>query len=67
MGDVVNLRRARKDRARREKEAQAQENRVAFGRPKGERELSAAQKRLDNARLDAHRRETPPETSDAPE
>ena len=47
MGEVVNLRRARKDRARREKEAQAQENRVAFGRSKAERELTAAQTKLE--------------------
>ncbi len=59
MGEVVNLRRARKDRARREKEAQAQENRVAFGRSKAERELSAAKKSLESQRLDAHKRESP--------
>ncbi|CAJ0850781.1 hypothetical protein AMST5_00321 [freshwater sediment metagenome] len=59
MGEVVNLRRARKDRARREKEAQAQENRVAFGRSKAERELTAAQNKIETHRLDAHRRETP--------
>jgi capsule polysaccharide export protein KpsE/RkpR len=59
MGDVVNLRRARKDRSRREKEAKAQENRVAFGRRKDERSLSAAQNTLESARLDAHRREAP--------
>jgi hypothetical protein len=59
MGEVVNLRRARKDRARREKEAQAQENRVTFGRSKAERELTAAQKRLETQSLDAHRREAP--------
>lgn len=59
MGDVVNLRRARKDRARREKEAQAQENRVAFGRRKDERALTAAQNNLEKLRLDAHRREGP--------
>ena len=59
MGEVVNLRRARKDRARREKEAQAQENRVAFGRSKAERELTAAQNKIETPRLDAHRRETP--------
>lgn len=59
MGDVVNLRRARKDRARREKEAQAQENRVAFGRSKHERAATAAQNALESGRLDAHRREGP--------
>lgn len=57
MGEVVNLRRARKERVRREKDAQAQENRVAFGRVKAERELTAAQNRLEAARLDAHKRD----------
>lgn len=59
MGEVVNLRRARKERARREKDAQAQENRVAHGRAKAERELTAAQNRLDADRLAAHKRENP--------
>jgi hypothetical protein len=58
MGEIVNLRRARKDRARREKDAQGQENRIAFGRSKAERALSSAQTRLETRRLDAHKRET---------
>ncbi len=57
MGEVVNLRRARKDRARREKDAQAQENRTAFGRSKSERTLTSANARLETRRLDAHKRE----------
>ncbi len=59
MGDLINLRRARKDRARREKEETAQANRVAFGRTKAERDLTDAQKRLEAAKLDAHRRDKP--------
>ncbi|MCC3245961.1 DUF4169 family protein [Methylocystis sp. WRRC1] len=59
MGEIVNLRRARKDRDRRFREDKAQENRIAFGRTKAERELTAAQKDLEAARLEAHRRETP--------
>jgi hypothetical protein len=61
VGEVVNLRRARKARDRREKEEAAQANRVAFGRSKAERGLTDAQKRLDAAKLDAHKRETPEE------
>lgn len=57
MGETVNLRRARKQRDRRAKEEAAQAKRVAHGRSKSERELTAAQKRLENARLDGHRRE----------
>jgi hypothetical protein len=62
MSEIVNLRRARKDRARREKEAQARENRVAFGGVKAQRALIEAQTRLKAAKLDAHKRERPDET-----
>jgi len=57
MGEVVNLRRARKERVRREKDEKAQENRVAFGRTKTERDTTGAINRLYAARLDAHKRE----------
>lgn len=66
MGEIVNLRRARKDRARREKDAQAQENRVAFGRAKAERTLTEAQRLLEMRRLDAHKRETGRGTGEDP-
>jgi capsule polysaccharide export protein KpsE/RkpR len=56
MGDVVNLRRARKQRDRRAKDDAAQAKRAAHGRPQAERELTAAQTRLEAAKLDAHRR-----------
>ena len=45
MGEVVNLRRARKAKARAAKEAAATVNRVAFGR-------SRAQKKADHADAD---------------
>jgi hypothetical protein len=61
MGDVVNLRRARKARDRGEKENAAQANRVAFGRTKAERALTEAERRLAAAKLDAHRLEKPEE------
>ena len=57
MGEVVNLRRARKERDRRVKDDAAQAKRAAFGRSKSERELTAAQAQLESARLEAHRRE----------
>ncbi len=57
MGEVVNLRRARKDRARRERGEAAQANRLAHGRTKAERELTTAQTRLETAKLNAHKRE----------
>jgi hypothetical protein len=57
MGDIVNLRKARKNRERAEKESRAQENRRAYGRSKAERMLSEAKSRLESTRLDAHKRE----------
>lgn len=57
MAEIVNLRRARKERARRTKDETAQQNRLTHGRSKAERTLTAAQTRLETARLDAHRRE----------
>ncbi|HEX2725508.1 MAG TPA: DUF4169 family protein [Beijerinckiaceae bacterium] len=57
MADIVNLRKARKAKARAEKEAQAAENRVKFGRSKAQRDLGAASNRLAERRLEAHRRD----------
>ena len=39
--DIVNLRRARKTKARAEREQQAAENRVRFGRTKAERQAQS--------------------------
>lgn len=59
MGEIVNLRRARKKRDKRAEEAEAQANRAAFGRAKAERELGEAAARLKSEKLDAHRLEKP--------
>jgi hypothetical protein len=56
MGDVVNLRRARKHRAREAAQAEAQANRLQFGRPAAERKLEEAREELEARRLDAHKR-----------
>ncbi len=37
MADIVNLKRARKDKARRERDSEAQANRRRFGRTKAEK------------------------------
>lgn len=63
MGDVVNLRRARKERVRAGKETVAEANRLAFGRTKTERALSDAERDLAARRLEGHRREITPEIS----
>jgi hypothetical protein len=59
MGDVVNLRLARKAAVRRTREAQAAANRLAHGRTRAEREATKAEKEraarlLDGAKRDGH-------------
>ena len=57
MGEIVNLRRARKERARTQASEQAQINRAAFGRTKTERATSAAFSELEARRIDGHKRD----------
>ncbi len=57
MADLINLRRARKDRDRKAKAGRAAENRVNFGRTAAERQRQSAesdsrQRLLDGKRLD---------------
>ena len=56
-GDVVNLRQFRKRQARVEREKQAEQNRMSFGRTKTEKSLTTAlnekaSKTLDQGRLE---------------
>lgn len=64
MGDVVNLRRARKARDRASAEAQAAQNRIDFGRTKAERKLTEAEKTLAERRLEGHRLSDDPDGKD---
>jgi hypothetical protein len=57
MGDVVSLKLHRKRRARTEREAEAEQNRISFGRSKAERELTTAQNEKARLDLDALKRE----------
>jgi len=57
MAEIINLRQARKNKARAEKEARADANRIAFGRTKAEKKLTKAERDLEESRLDAHRRD----------
>lgn len=55
--EIVNLRQARKAKARSDKESQAEQNRITFGRTKHEKTLTKAlndreEKRLDQGRLE---------------
>lgn len=58
MGDIVNLKTAKKQAARKAARAVADTNAAKFGRTKSERELEAARAKRAERTLDAHKRET---------
>ena len=60
MGDVVNLRQLRKQKARAEAGKAADQNRALFGRSKADKARDRAGKQATNALLDGHRRERKP-------
>ena len=55
MGEIVNLRRARKRKERQREEAVADQNRIVFGRSKAERRLTQTERATAEANLEAHR------------
>jgi hypothetical protein len=55
MGEIVNLRRARKRGERKREDAAAAANRVAFGAPKAAKREAQAKRELAERRLDGHR------------
>ncbi len=59
MVEIVNLRRVRKAKARDAAAANADQNRVQFGRTKAERKLTTAQDQLVSKVHEAHRLERP--------
>ncbi len=63
MAEIINLRQVRKARTRAEAEAKAEDNRVAFGRPKKARTLQQKRKAIEDGRHEGHRleRESDPE------
>ena len=54
MADIVNLNRARKAKARAEKDKTAEANRVLHGTPKALKKLEAARKEQAAQRLSGH-------------
>jgi hypothetical protein len=58
MGDLINLRTARKQAQRRRAEQQAASNRLAHGRPKTARTLEQSRSKKATRDLDAHRIES---------
>ena len=57
MAEIVNLRRARKAKARDEKEKTAHANRVLHGTPKNLRDLAKAKTAKSIRELDAHKKD----------
>jgi hypothetical protein len=57
MAEIVNLKRARKAKARAEKDETAAANRIKFGRTRAEREKAEAGRALEAKKLDGHKRE----------
>lgn len=57
MGEIVNLNRVRKAKAKVEREIQAAENRVKFGRTKEEKKKSRAEDEAKARLLDGHKLE----------
>ncbi|OYQ33670.1 DUF4169 domain-containing protein [Niveispirillum lacus] len=55
MGEIVNLNRARKAKAKAAQETQAAENRVRFGLTKEEKRKRAAQDAAAKKHLDGHK------------
>ena len=61
MAQIINLNKARKKKARETATAQADANRVKFGRTKEQKALERAQAQEAASRLDQLKREPPPE------
>ena len=55
---ILSLSKARKAKARAEKEATAAENRVKFGRTKAEKNKDAAERTIAQKLVDAHKRDS---------
>ena len=55
--EIINLKLARKNKARADAEKQAEENRLKFGRSKAEKNLTSAEKNLADKNLDGSKRD----------
>jgi Domain of unknown function (DUF4169) len=57
VGEIVNLKRFKKQKAREDRADEAASNRMKFGQSKFEKSLAKAEKTSAEKRLDAHQRE----------
>jgi|HubBroStandDraft_2_1064218.scaffolds.fasta_scaffold367337_2 hypothetical protein len=55
MAEIINLKRAKKAKARRAEDAKAMDNRVRFGTPKAEKSRVKNLREKDTKTIDAHR------------
>lgn len=55
MGEIVNLNRARKAKAKGEREAQAAQNRISYGLTKAEKQKRRAEEQAAQQQLDGHK------------
>nr|WP_087574828.1 DUF4169 family protein [Sphingomonas sp. CDS-1] len=55
MGDIINLRQARKAKARADKDRLAQSNRAKFGRTKAERQVQSLEEERKNRQIEGAR------------
>lgn len=62
MAQITNLTQFRKQKARADKRAAADENAAKFGRTKAQKRLEAAEAEKARATLEAHRRDEPPQS-----
>lgn len=67
MAELINLNKARKQKARAEAESRAAANRVKFGRTRAEKQRDAAAEADAARRLDGLRREPPATPDDHPD
>lgn len=56
MGEIINLKRARKAKARAEAETEAASKRFTHGRTKAEKKLTRAEQEAARRKLDGHKR-----------
>jgi hypothetical protein len=59
MAEIINLKRARKDKARRERDAEAQANRTRFGRTRAEKAADKDGARREQSSLEGKKLGTP--------
>jgi len=57
MAEIINLQSVRKQRARADKAAQADQNRITFGRTKAEKKLTKAEQALADKHVDGHKKD----------